>query len=216
MHYDNYNREERALCFHLFRLLHEKLADQPRASALSMFIGILAKNFNEIKPDKLRFTNIGVYAEVALIRDAYFVRKENANEFMNDLTKLIMAQEEVRDCRLYSELLSVLCNPRFPHPKQIRQKAKEHGEYLSPNESRVYGAMQAMFNAKPDLAITIDDLLISCEAKFTQNFDDAQLSRTQNITAIWASELLYRDLGFTSPPKAIVVKIRHVRTYHLG
>lgn len=207
MYYDDYNREERSLCSHLFRLLHEKLADQPQASALNRFMGLLAKKIDAIKLDKLRYTNIGIYTEVALIRDAYFVRKDNVDSFMNGLTKLIMAQEGVTDCRLYSELPTELCNPRLTHPKQIRQKAKERGVHLTPDENRVYGTMQAMFNAKPDLVITIDNLLITFEAKFTQKFDDEQLSRTQNITHIWASELLFSDLGFTSPPKTILAKI---------
>ncbi len=35
MHYDTYNREERAACAHLFRLLHEGLADEAASSPLA-------------------------------------------------------------------------------------------------------------------------------------------------------------------------------------
>jgi hypothetical protein len=186
MQYDDYNREERSLCFHLFRLLHEKLVDQPQASALKRFIEILAKKFGEIRPNELKYTNIGIYAEVALIRDAYFARKANVNDFMDELTKLIMAQEGVSNCRLYSRLPSKLRDAQDTHPRQIRQKAKD----FTLDETKVYGAMQGMFNAKPDLAITVDDLLISVEAKFTQKFDEVQFRRTQNITNIWAELLI--------------------------
>jgi hypothetical protein len=44
-----------------------------------------------------------------------------------------------------------------------------------------------MFNAKPDLAITIDDYLMTFEAKFTEKFDCTQLGRTWKITEAWAS-----------------------------
>ena len=84
-------------------------------------------------------------------------------------------------CRLYSELPEPLNDGRLTHPKQIRQKATAENIQLSENESKVYGAMQGMFNAKPDLVITIDNILLVCEAKLTESFDEGQLRRTSNM-----------------------------------
>ena len=78
---------------------------------------------------------------------------------------------------------------------------------LSADELRVYGALQGMFNAKPDLAITVDDCLMAFEAKFTEEFDKIQLERTWKITEVWASPLLYRDLGFKKAPAYTVIKL---------
>ena len=74
-------------------------------------------------------------------------------------------------------------------------------------EWQVYGAMQAMFNAKPDFAITIDGYIIVFEVKLTEPFDNRKLRRTYNIAQIWASEVLYKDLGFSSPPSFTVAKL---------
>ena len=63
-----------------------------------------------------------------------------------------------------------------------------------------------MFNAKPDLAITIDDLLLTFEAKYTEGFAKVQLDRTWTISEVWAS-LLYRDLGFERPPAYTVIRL---------
>ena len=123
--------------------------------------------------------------------------------FMDDLTRILMEQEKVTECRLYSELPSNLNTPSLTHPKQIRHKA---GDALSGQESRVYGAMQGMFNAKPDLAVCHGSDLLVLEAKFTLGFDDAQLQRTRNIADVWKT-LLWEDLGFDSPPTAKVRKL---------
>jgi len=166
MKYDLYNREERALCSHLFRLLHEKLVDSPRDSALSKVLNIVHKKNLVFKNKEtrinfasLRFDNVGIFSEVALIRDAYENLKPNVNDFMDELTEIIKRQENVNECRLYSQLPKVLCDCRETHPKQIRAKAHSEGVSLSTDEMRVYGAVQAMFNAKPDLAITVDNHL---------------------------------------------------------
>ena len=59
-----------------------------------------------------------------------------------------------------------------------------------------------MFNAKPDLAITLPGIVIAYEAKFTQAFGREQTSRTERIVEVWRT-LLYDDLGFASPPNAL-------------
>lgn len=125
---------------------------------------------------------------------------------MDSLTELIMQQEEVKECRLYSQLDNVLNNPERTHPKQIRQKATSEGIQLSDNESKVYGALQGMFNAKPDLVITVDDFLLVFEAKFTESFDEIQLKRTNNIAQVW-SKILYKDFGFQTCPKYKIIKL---------
>ena len=63
-----------------------------------------------------------------------------------------------------------------------------------------------MFNAKPDLVLTVDNKLIVIEAKFTEKFDEEQLKRTNNITEVWA-EILYDEFGFNDRPSYAVVKL---------
>jgi len=180
--YDEYNREERFICSHLFRLLHEPYGDY---RAIRDFLH---------KPDlKDQFK---IYAEVALIRDAYFVRKPNHLDFMNRLVEFVMKQEDVQDCRLYGDLPSPLNDASKTHPKQIKQKGNN---VLSFEENKVYGSIQGMFNAKPDLMICCGNNIWVYEAKFTLDFDKIQLKKTENIANVWAS-LLYNDIGFTGIP----------------
>lgn len=140
--YDEYNREERFICSHLFRLLHEP-RDEYRA----------IRDFLDTPDLKDTFK---IYAEVALIRDAYFVRKPNHFDFMNRLVDIVMKQEDVQNCRSYEDLPSRLSDASKTHPKQIKQRA---GDELSSEEKKVYGAIQGMFNAKPDLVICWGDNL---------------------------------------------------------
>jgi len=208
--YDYYNREERAICAHLFRLLHERLDDKA-ASPLGQFLTKLSQSslsFINGTPSltNLRFDNTTIFCEVAIIRDAYQYAKPNIFPLMDELTRLIMKQEIVSDCRIFSQLPELLNNSRLTHPKQIRQKAAAESIQLNESESKVYGAMQGMFNAKPDLVITIDNLLLVCEAKHTESFDEEQLKRTGNIAEVWAT-LLYKDLGFSEPPFYAVFKL---------
>lgn len=192
MDYIKYNREERNICSHLFRLLHLETNDN---YFLRMFL------------EPRTFTKYEIFSEVALIRDAYFFRKKtNPIEFVDDIIKIIKEQEQIEDCRLYSSLDKSLNDPSTNHPRQIIQKAKEIKYFLSHDENIVYGCLQAYFNAKPDLAIIIDDEIVVYEAKLTLPFDENQLIRTQKITEIWA-KLLYLDLGFSSPPKTSVLKL---------
>ncbi len=189
MHYDEYNREERYLCSHLFRLLHEPNDDY---RALRQFLGCdeMVEGFR-------------VLAEVALIRDAYHERRSAPNGFMDKMTRLLMTQEDAPNCRVYSKLPGQLAIPSKTHPKHIRQKGIQ---YLTPDEKRVYGAMQGMFNAKPDMAICCGNQLVVYEAKFTMPFDDEQLERTRKIGEVWR-ELLFEDLGFTAVPELHVLKL---------
>jgi len=208
--YDYYNREERAICSHLFRLLHENL-DQQFNSPLGKFIkllfqsGIKFKNGDKKLTD-LKFENIRIYTEVAVIRDAYQNAKPNINEFMDKLVELVMKQESIKDCRLYSSLKNPLGNPERTHPNQIRRKAETLNIKLSTEELSVYGSIQGMFNAKPDLVISIDDILLVCEAKHTQKFDKNQIQRTVKIAEVWAN-FLYKDLGFNDKPIYSVFKL---------
>lgn len=201
MDYDFYNREERALCSHLFRLLHEWITPSSDTVFISRFLG---QSGYVGQQEDLR--EIKIYTEVALIRDAYFHRKPDVEQFIDDLAGEIIAQEELGDVRVYSELPDVLKNPSETHPGQIRRKAKDIGIELTREENSLYGAMQGMFNAKPDMAIALSDSLIVYEAKYTQPFDDRQLERTENIGQVWR-KLLYGDLGFDSPPSLKVSTI---------
>lgn len=184
---DRYNREERYICTHLFRLLHEPTKD---FLALRRFLGG--------NSDVAEFR---IFAEVALIRDAYHERRGNPNPFMDALVAIVAQQENVSECRLYSQLEPVeLCTPHLTHPRQIRFKA---AGTLSEHENAVYGAVQGMFNAKPDLVVCIGSQLLVYEAKLTLGFDKLQLRRTQNIAKVWA-QLLFRDLGYQSPPEVTI------------
>jgi len=108
----------------------------------------------------------------------------------------------------YSELPEDLRNPRKTHPRQIAWKASTLlGERFGDGERQVYGTLQSMFNAKPDMAITVDGYLIVFEAKLTEPFDEAQLRRTRAIAKVWASDLLCSALGFTSTPAYAVATI---------
>lgn len=203
--YDKYNREERAICAHLFRLLHEQLVLK-EDSPLGKIVRIISSRHPEIGLNQLNFENIGIYCEVAIIRDAFYFRKPAINPFMDNLTKLLISQESVQNCRLYSELPEILRDPKRTHPKQIKRKAIELGIQLSEDESNVYGAMQGMFNAKPDLVLTIDKNILVFEAKFTESFDDLQMKRTSNIAQVWAY-LLFEDFGFFEMPKYNIFKL---------
>ncbi len=208
--YDSYNREERAICSHLFRLLHENLSNT-ETNPLKHFLEILSNQqivFNNFKVglSDLRYENIGIYCEVAIIRDAYENKKPLVNPFLDEMTQIIMKQESVSNCRLYSQLPEPLSNQKLTHPKQIRQKASDRNIDITEEEMKVFGAMQGMFNAKPDLVITIDNKLLVIEAKFTEPFNYMQLKRTENISEVW-SKLLYRDFGFSAPPEYSIIKL---------
>ncbi len=208
--YDLYNREERNLCAHLFRLLHENLNSEEDIP-LKQVIRILAQKkitLSNLKAgwESLKFRNPKIYCEVAAIRDAYHNRKSSPHEFMDGLTKLIICQEQKTNCRIYSELDEALQDPKLTHPRQIKQKASELELWLNEEERVVYGALQGMFNAKPDLVICIDNKLIVFEAKFTELFDKEQLERTRKITQVWA-ELLFKDFGFSEPPEYCIITL---------
>ena len=205
MNYDDYNREERAICAHLFRLLHEQI-DKKWESPLGKFLLKIELKEQGFNLTNMKFENIGIYCEVAIIRDAYQNKKPEIFQVMDDLSRIIMQQEEISVCRLFSELPDILKNPKETHPKQIKQKANSAGIELTESEKQVYGAMQGMFNAKPDLVITIDNKLLVFEAKFTEPFDEVQLKRTTNITETW-SKLLFNDFGFSARPDSFIIKL---------
>jgi len=200
MDYDAYNREERYLCSHLFRLLHEP---KENYRALNTLLG-----WAPAQP-------VRIFCEVALVRDAYFARKSNKNDgderaadikaFMDGIVRTVMRQERVESCQLYSELPEELREPTRTHPRQIFRKAKAAGQ-LDEGELKVYRAIQGMFSAKPDLVICAENQLRVYEAKFTLEFSEPQLDLTRKVAEVWA-EHLYADLGFTARPEFEVCKL---------
>lgn len=88
--YDRYNREERYACSHLFRLLHEP---KDGYRALSRFLDM------DVSSGSFR-----IYAEVALIRDAYYARKK-ADEEAGISTRGIGARDAFMDA-LTRELMN--------------------------------------------------------------------------------------------------------------
>ena len=214
MHYDSFNREERALCFHLFRLLHEDLASNPSRSGLADFLSTLASkglrfcNSNQILDlTSMLWGNIGIYPEVALVRDAYDCMKPSVAPFMNELTRLIAIQQGISDYTPYSKLPSELNDSRRTHPKQIGMKLRLCQSPVSEGDRSVYGTLQSVFNAKPDFAITLDQYLFVVEAKFTEGLDPVQLRRTRHIAQLWASDLISPFLGFRNNPSYVVVTL---------
>lgn len=208
--YDRYNREERALCSHLFRLLHENLATAPETSPLRRVLVLLASRgltfSGAAAPDLgCPLASAAILTEVALIRDAYQAKKPDVAPFMDALVALAVKQEDVggAEVRPYSALPPPIGNPKETHPKHISAKGRG---VLSEAELRVYGAVQGMFNAKPDLTIVLPTCFVVFEAKFTEDFDETQLARTRKIAEVWAT-LLHADLGFDRPPPFAVAKL---------
>jgi hypothetical protein len=211
LNYDRYNREERSLCAHFFRLLHEKLSTDPSASPLRAVLRLLGANGPRFEGGPVSLADspldgAAVLCEVAFIRDAYRARKPDPSGFMETLVALVAKQEQAATFSTYGELPPDLRNPRKTHPNQIAKKARDLSLPLGPDGARVYGAVQGMFNAKPDLALVLPNCLIVFEAKFTEQFDEVQLQRTRNIAEVWAT-LLYADLGFVAPPPFAVAKL---------
>lgn len=197
-----YNREERDVCAHLFRLL---LEDQPNWQPLKDFLGRDFKGSPHL------------YCEAAVIRDAYYARKHEKDEagelstsnFLDGICDQIAHQigAAPEDYTRFSELEpKTLRNPKLTHPKQIAYKFKESGAIKKPRDADVYGELQAMCNAKPDLVICVDNTLYIYEAKYTMPFDEKQLKRTERIGLVWA-KLLYTDLGFSVEPRVEVRKL---------
>jgi hypothetical protein len=201
MNYDYYNREERALCAHLFRLLHDIIPPRGNGEGLNNLLLKSGYPGELDNPD-----SVGIYCEVALIRDAYFARKPNVHNFMDQLVNEVAHLQNVINYRLYSDLPRVLQDPSRTHPKQIRWKAKSEEIPLSKGEKSIYGFIQAMFNAKPDLVITFDKSIYTYEAKYTQPFDATQIERTKEIATIWKN-ILYQDLGFDTIPDLYISTI---------
>ena len=191
MEYIKYNREERDLCAHLFRLI---LDDQPNWGPLKAFL----------KTDNVN--NPRIFCEAALIRDAYHERKPEIDNFMTDLCGFVADQIGITNYTNYHNLDKELKNPSLTHPKQIAYKIKKGGYQHKEADLKLYGALQAMFNAKPDLVICEGNNLYVYEAKYTLGFDSVQLTRTKEISEVW-QKLFYRDLGFKSKPDIHVRKL---------
>lgn len=193
MEYIKYNREERDLCAHLFRLL---LDDQPNWGPLKAFLKL--DNVN----------NPRIFCEAALIRDAYHQRvKTNDNKkFMVSMVDFVAAQEGISDYTKFIKLASELQTPKTTHPKQIAYKIKNGDFENKKNDLTVYGILQGMFNAKPDLVICEGNNLYVYEAKYTLGFDEMQLKRTGEIAEVWKI-LLFKDLGFYKEPDIKVRKL---------
>jgi hypothetical protein len=83
LNYDNYNREERNLCSHLFRLLHEGLADNyldsPFASVLKILSSKSIKFSGKVlQPGSLSFNNssrrfFDAKPDLAVVIDDYII-----------------------------------------------------------------------------------------------------------------------------------------------
>ncbi|MCY1023454.1 hypothetical protein [Pyxidicoccus sp. MSG2] len=211
--FDSFNREERAACSHLFRLLHEGLATAPQASAMAQVLAVLRGRGVDIPGEA---AGAVVLTEVALIRDAYETWKgSDVSSRMDELVGLVA---EGRPHTRWSQLAPILRDPKQTYPAQVRTKADRLSIGVGPEGTlresaldvqnrAVYGALQGVFNAKPDLALVLPSRLLVFEAKLTEAFDTEQLERTGLLARLWASRLLHGYLGYTSPPSVSVVRI---------
>ncbi len=122
---------------------------------------------------------------------------------MISLCNFIAQQNEISSYTEFDKLPEELQNPSLTHPKQIAYKIKKGGFQHKEDDLKLYGALQAMFNAKPDLGICEGNNLYIYEAKYTLDFDPIQLKRTRDIAEVW-QKLLYSDLGYKKEPNVEV------------
>jgi len=204
--YDSINREERYLCSHLFRLLHENIEKGPKSPLGEVLMLLSKRNFPN--SNDIRFENVGIFCEVSLIRDVYFSKKtDEKKELVDELVNFLMRHYGIdSDCRNYSQLSTELNNRLKPNPVQIIMKADKKIIDLSVNEQIIYKKVSELFCTKPDLLITVDNKLVVFEAKFTQPFRNGQFELTKLIAKIW-SHLFYIYLGYNSIPEYFVCKL---------
>ncbi|MGB0431979.1 MAG: hypothetical protein ACPGLV_16005 [Bacteroidia bacterium] len=202
--YKDYNREERNLCSHLFRLLHHDL-EKGKQSTLAAFIRKSSAAIAEKLADS-DYVKADIISEVALFRDAYKARSPRVNEMMDGICNALAQEMGINDFTTYSKLQAPLNEPWNTHPKQIHRKAEKESITLMGGNDAFYKEIQSIFNAKPDLCICIGNYLLVYEAKFTEGFKEEQMKRTKRIAAVW-QKTLYKDLGFDSEPKALVLKL---------
>jgi len=215
--YKCYNREERNLCAHLFRFLLEGLAEdleqgRLEKSGLCKFLDVIEDdNGRKLKFDR-NVKTVGIYCEVALIRDAYHIRihtESDKNDLIDDIVKSIAQKMnfEISTYTSYKDLPDDLNNSSKCHPRQIANKLeKEKGRTWKQNDILLYRKLSQVFTAKPDLLITIGNMLLVFEAKYTLEFDPDQMNLTKMIAEIWA-DILFMDLGYSKKPAIKVVAL---------
>lgn len=195
--YDRYNREERALCAHLFRLLHEGLATDPRDSYLRRIVDKCELEDKEleawmcIRESAYCMRSARIYCEVALLRDAAY-------------------PEEQRRLRL----------------DRLRDRMEELNRNAERANKNKRWNFHGLLSAKPDLAIAFPNLLLVFEAKFTMGFDGEQLARTNDVVSLWkdptvtcSGHPLWSDLGLSGgadTPSAVLKLGSSTRRPHLS
>lgn len=97
--YDRFNREERALCAHLFRPLREGLATNPEAGPFRAVVNLLDSRRLQFSgpPVSLREAPVAaasILCKVALIRDAYEFRRHEPHDFMKDLVAIVAERDQ--------------------------------------------------------------------------------------------------------------------------
>jgi hypothetical protein len=212
--YDTYNREERSLCAHLFRLLHEKL-ELGAESPLGRFLTLAG-----ISPPTLH--SACIYAEVSLIRDAYLYRKQLSTissidyvgPFLDEMVRLIAQLEGCSQYVLYSNLPKPLNVPASTHPRQIHDKIISKKKLNPPRtfsneERKVFKVMKEIFLARPDLAIAVDGALVVVETALAMPMTSERMALTRKIAHVWAN-LLYPDFGFEQPPQWRVCSLSRI------
>src|SRR5690606_28461485 len=146
--YLKYNREERDLCAHLFRLL---LDDQKDWKPLKKFL----------RKDSV--ANPRIYCEVSIILHGYVARNGEIHDYMHELCELIAEMNEVKNYMKFQNIPEEFQKAsKNIYSKRKIEKALENYsgdelqkilEYNQEPNTSVYRTLQSMFNAKPDLAV---------------------------------------------------------------
>lgn len=187
MLYDSYNREERAICSHLFRLLLNSLHAEPDHQFFRAFLKCISASSRSdprltallvARGDQLS-QGARVYSEVALVRDVVATGKLSRKQLDAH------CREHNDRCRLHKAQCTSDCDKCEPlwEPRQL-------------------------LCVKPDIAIVLADLLIVIEAKFVLDFDDEQLKRTKSLVAVWRDlETPMAALGLAPTADAFVLEL---------
>lgn len=182
MEFKDIFREERHFCNHLFRLLCYKKEDGGEDSGLGLFLSLIDL------PIDLNVKTVSaaeIYTEVAVFRDFYHSHPDR-QEFLVALHDAFLPM-------IRKQYGGKIANPtpiRGLLPRLQGIHPKDFSKYLADTEDDklYYREFSALFNAKPDLLLICDELMVWLEVKFWVPFDRSQLRRTQNIADLCSSD----------------------------
>jgi hypothetical protein len=193
MQHDTYTCEERNLCAHLFRLLHEPANSY---AALRAFTGWKQGDMPWFR----------VFLEVLLVRDVYTERVQDRDQFMDNLVNAVAMTGGLSNYTHFLKLPQVLRTSQQTHPWQIAMKMRRIGFQPKRDDFKVYSFLQPLFTTGPMLVVCLPGELLLYKVKASGAFDEEQYKRLHRIGAIWR-EVLYADLGYDAPPGVKIVRL---------